>query len=58
MAGVAKISVIVLSVLGMLAAVGNALKKGAHSDVETGGVLIGVIINIWIIVAVSVWWET
>lgn len=61
MAEIAKVSVVVLAVLFTMVSVMGAIKKAGDkgaTDVEIGGALLGLIFNLWVIIAVLVWWET
>lgn len=61
MAEIAKVSVVVLAVfftmISVMGTIQKARDKGA-TDVEIGGALLGLLFNLWVIIAVLVWWET
>jgi hypothetical protein len=53
----AKWSVVVLVIIGAVGSIAAGLKQTDRSEASIGGVLLGLLFNLWILVAVLVWWQ-
>ncbi len=58
MTGIAKWSVVALVAVGILAHIAINTRGPARDGATTFGVIIGLLLRAWIIIAVVMWWPT